>query len=367
MRLLSTDSLIPGVKLGKSIQNENGQILLGVGIQLSERMIERLKDLNIPYVYIEDPRTNHIKPGKSISDALRREAVQTIENTFTDIQSKDVFSSSFVIEKASKRFTELIRNIMNEIRGNQDLLTMMADVFTYDNYIFTHSFNVTLYSLAIGMEMQLNLKQIEMLGLGAILHDVGKMLVPPEILMKPGQLTDKEFEEMKKHSEAGFELIRSVKTVPVLVAHCAYQHHERLDGSGYPRGIAGEDIHMFGRIIAVADVFDAVTSNRVYRKAMLPHEGLEILYAGAGSQFDTKIVEAFRRAVAIYPNGLGVVLSDGRKGVVSRQNVGASDRPVIEILEENGLPIIDTYEVDLKTYLHLMITGSDSAESKVAH
>ncbi|CAH0344668.1 HD-GYP domain-containing protein [Bacillus sp. CECT 9360] len=367
MRLLATDSLIPGVELGKSIQNENGQILLGEGIQLSERMIQRLKDLNIPFVYIKDPRTDHIKPGKSISDALRREAVQTIENTFVDIQRKDVFSSSFVIEKASKRFNELIRNIMNEIRGDQDLLTMMADVFTYDNYIFTHSFNVTLYSLAIGMEMQLNQKQVEMLGLGAILHDVGKMLVPPEILMKPGQLTEEEFEEMKKHSEAGFELIRGVKTVPVLVAHGAYQHHERLDGSGYPRGLADDNIHIFGKIIAVADVFDAVTSNRVYRKAMLPHEGLEILYAGAGTQFDTKIVEAFRRAVAIYPNGLGVILSDGRKGVVSRQNVGASDRPVIEILEENELPIIDTYEVDLKTYLHLMITGSDSSDSKVSH
>jgi HD-GYP domain-containing protein (c-di-GMP phosphodiesterase class II) len=365
MRLLSTDSLVPGEKLGKSVQNERGQILLSEGIELSERMIQRLQDLNIPFVYIQDPRTEHIKPGKSISDNLRKEALETIEGTFTDIVNNHSFSSSFVIEKASRRFTELIRHIMNEIRGNQELLTMLADVFTYDNYIFTHSFNVTLYSLAIGMEMKLNQKQMEMLGIGAVLHDVGKMLVPVEILMKPGRLTDDEYEVMKNHAEAGFQLVKNVQTLPLLVAHCAYQHHERMDGSGYPRGLSGDNIHFFGKIIAVADVFDAVTSNRVYRSAMLPHEGLEILYAGSGTQFDKKVVEAFRRAVAIYPNGLGVSLNDGRKGVVSRQNVGFSDRPVIEILEEKGQPITDTYEVDLKTCLHLMITGADTANHKV--
>lgn len=365
MRLWTTESLTPGVRLGKSIRNERGQILLNEGIELNEKLIQRLKELSIPFVYIQDPRTEHIKPGRSISEALRRDAVSTIENTFIELQKKDTLSSSFVIEKAYRRFSGLIRHIMNEIRGNEELLTLLAEVYTYDNYIFTHSMNVTLYSLAIGMELKLTQKQMETLGLGAILHDVGKMLVPVEILMKPGRLTKEEFEEIKKHSEAGFQIIRGVQTVPLLVAHCAYQHHERLDGSGYPRGLTGDDIHYFGKIIAVADVFDAVTSNRVYRSAMLPHEGLEILYSGSGVQFDMKIVEAFRRAVAVYPNGLGVTLNDGRKGIVSRQNVGCSDRPVIEILEENGKTITDTYELDLQSYNHIVITGCDTAPAKV--
>ncbi|MDQ0219667.1 HD-GYP domain-containing protein [Peribacillus cavernae] len=365
MRLLPTDSLIPGVRLGKSIKNERGHILLYEGVKLSERMILRLKELNIPFVYIHDPKTKHINPGKSISERLRKEAIKTIEDTFSDLQNKDFLSNSLVIEKASRRFTGLIRDILIEIRGNQELLTLLADIYTYDNYIFTHSFNVTLYSLAIGTELKLKPKQMETLGLGAILHDVGKILVPVDILMKPGKLTEEEFTEIKKHSETGFQIIRNVHTVPLLVAHCAYQHHERLDGSGYPRGLAGDDIHYFGKIIAVADVFDAVTSNRVYRSALLPHEGLEILYAGSGIQFDRKVVEAFRRAVAIYPNGLGVKLNDGRKGIVSRQNRGCSDRPVIEILEENGQPIADTYEVDLEIYTHLLIADCDTANSKI--
>lgn len=184
--------------------------------------------------------------------------------------------------------------------------------------------------------MTINEKNLEILGLGAILHDVGKMLVPLEILRKPGQLTEKEFEQIRKHADYGFHLIKNVHTVSLLVANCAYQHHERLDGSGYPRGIKGDEIHYFGKIIAVADVFDAVTSNRVYRNAMLPHQGLEVLYAGVGRKFDNTIIEAFRRAVAIYPNGLSVELNDGRKGVVSAQNEGIGDCPMIRILEENG-------------------------------
>ncbi|MFE4705261.1 HD-GYP domain-containing protein [Peribacillus simplex] len=167
------------------------------------------------------------------------------------------------------------------------------------------------------MELNINDKNLEILGLGAILHDVGKMLVPLETLHKTGKLTEKEFEQIQKHADYGFHLIKNVHTVSLIVANCAYQHHERLDGSGYPCRIKGDEIHYSGKIIAVADVFDAVTSNRVYRKAMLPHRGLEVLNAGVGKKFDNTVIEALRRAVAIYPNGLSVELNDGRQGVVS--------------------------------------------------
>ncbi|WP_153127343.1 HD-GYP domain-containing protein [Peribacillus tepidiphilus] len=359
MRFISTESLKPGLRLGKSIYNERGQVLLNEGVELTDRLILRLKEMGIPFVYISDQKTDHLNPRNSISDELRREAIQTIESTFAQLESADL-ASSFVIEKASKRLMELIRTIMNEIKGNQELLSLLSDVYTYDHYIFTHSLNVTLYTLAIGMELKLNQKQMEVLGMGAILHDVGKMMLPTEILMKPGRLTDEEFEVVKRHSEYGFQILRGVQNLPLLVAHCAYQHHERLDGSGYPRGLKGDDIHSFGKIIAVADVFDAVTSNRVYRRAMLPHEGLEILYAGAGIQFDKKVVEAFRKAVAIYPVGLTVELNDRRKGIVSRQNMGISDRPVLEILEENGIELNKPYELNLKDHLDLIIVNCET-------
>jgi HD-GYP domain-containing protein (c-di-GMP phosphodiesterase class II) len=355
MRLLKTESLRPGMKLGKSIYNERRNVLLGEGMELTERVIQRLKDLQISFVYIEDNRTTHIKPRGAISEKLRQGAVKTIEETFLEVQNEVQLSNSFVVEKAAKRFAALIRNMMGEIKGNQELLSLLAEVFVYDNYIFTHSLNVTLYTLAIGMELKLPAKQMEMLGLGAIMHDVGKMIISPDILLKPSRLTEEEYNEVKKHPEAGYNLLREIHTVPLLVAHCAYQHHERMDGSGYPRGIKENEIHNFAKIIAVADVFDAVTSNRVYRQAMLPHEGLEVLYCGSGRLFDMKIVEAFRRAVAIYPNGVSVGLNDGRKGIVASQNTELSDRPVIEIIEENGVGLEQTYSLDLKLHHNITI------------
>lgn len=360
MRLVSALTVQPGAIVAKAIYNEKGQILLNEGVQLSEGIINRLQASGISNIFIKDQQTDDIQFEGTLSDPLRREAIQTINSTFVELQNNTSISSSFVIEKASKRFTELIRNLLTELNEKKELMTLLSDAYSYDNYIFTHSLNVTLYSLAVGMQLKLSQKELEILGTGAIFHDIGKLNVPLDILLKPNKLTDVEYLTIKKHTEDGFNILRKVQTIPLLVSHCAFQHHERLNGSGYPRGIKGEEIHFFAKIIAVADVFDAVTSNRVYRSALLPHEGLEILYAGSGTLFDQSIVEAFRLSVAIYPVGITVQLNDGRKGVVSRQNVGLGDRPIVRILEENGSKV-SPYEIDLKKELTSVIMNCDTS------
>lgn len=363
MRLVSTATVEPGTILAKTIYNDKGQVLLSDGVALNERMLKRLLEMGIAYVYIKDAKTEDIQYKEAFPRELKVKAIKSIESTFHQIQVDATLSRSFVVERASQNFTDIIRQLHEEIKNNGDLLSILSDVFTYDDYIFTHSFNVTLYSLAIGMELGLPQKEIETLGLGAIMHDVGKMKIPTDILLKPGRLTDEEFQIVKQHPEDGFRLLKDVHTISLLVAHCAYQHHERINGSGYPRGIKGNEIHRFGKIIAVADVFDAVTSNRVYRKAMLPHDGLEILFAGSGTLFEEEIVNAFRKAVAIYPVGITVELSDGRKGIVSEQNSGKSDRPKVKILEKDGLNVTP-YELDLMKELSVVITGCDTTFSK---
>jgi HD-GYP domain-containing protein (c-di-GMP phosphodiesterase class II) len=185
------------------------------------------------------------------------------------------------------------------------------------------------------------------------------MDIPLDILLKPGKLTQEEYEIIKQHAEVGFQMLRKVQTMPLLVAHCAYQHHERLNGSGYPRGITGDNIHLYGKIIAVADVFDAITSNRVYRQAMLPHEALEILYSGIDTLYDKEIVQAFKKSIVLYPTGLGVTLSSGEKGIVCRQNKGLNERPIIRVLEKNGEDVIP-YELDLKINLATLITSCET-------
>jgi putative nucleotidyltransferase with HDIG domain len=358
MRLVATSSVQPGAILAKAIVNDKGIVLVSDGVPLTEKLIARLTDLGVTYIYVKDPRTDDIKSGSSIDAAMKRKAVSVIEDTFTQLKKGNKLSDSIIIEKSSKSFQQIIRDLLKQINDNKDLIGILTEVCTYDDYIFSHSLNVTLYSLAIGIELKLKPKELDMLGIGAILHDVGKMKVPAEILLKNGKLTEEEFTEVQKHAEAGFNILRSVHTVPLLAAHCAYQHHERLNGSGYPRQLVEDEIHLFAKIIAVADVFDAVTSNRVYRGAMLPHEGLEILYAGSGKQFDTAVVEAFRRSVAVYPSGMMVYLNDGRSGVVVRQNKGVSDRPVVRILEDNGLPV-EPFDLDLAEELTVIIAGCE--------
>jgi len=360
MRLIATNLLVPGMQLGKTIYNESGAILLKKKIPLTEAMIKRLQQLGITYVYIEDSRTDDIAPRFKVSEETRKHTIVTIETLFKEIQCQPNLSKIFTLEKEAERFQQLIQNMLTEMRQNTDLVSLLTDIYVYDDYTFSHSFNVTLYALALGIELKLSNKELIQLGLGAILHDIGKMCVPIEILNKPDKLTEKEYELMKKHTEMGFEILRQSYTIPLLAAHCAYQHHERLDGSGYPRGLKGDEIHYFGRLLAIVDVFDAVTSNRVYRRAMLPHEGLEILYSGAGTKFDKEMVEAFRRAIAVYPVGLFVELNDGRKGVIAKQNDQLSERPIVRILEEGDVQLKEPYEIDLKDHLNIMIINCET-------
>jgi len=359
MRLVKTSSVGTNTKLGKAIYNENGRILINKGVALEERMLKRLIELGITYIYIEDKNTEDIVFREPISDPLKREALNTIATTFKKIYSEPLESKSFIMEKSVKEYQTVIKHIMRELNNSSELLSILSDVCVHDTYIFTHSLNVTLYSLALGMELKLSTAKLETIGLGALLHDIGKIAIPREILMKPGRLTDEEYAIVKKHSSEGFELLRNTHAVPLLVSHCAFQHHERLDGSGYPRGLRGDEIHDYAKIVAVADVFDAVTSHRVYRNAMLPHEGLEMLYAGTGRHFQAEIVKAFQNSVAIYPVGITVSLNDGRKGVVVKQNKSLNDRPIIRILEEENNPV-EPYEVNLAEKLSVVITDCDT-------
>lgn len=231
MRLVATTSVDEGSLLGKAIYNDQGHVLLNVGAVLERNILNRLLEFGIDYVYIKDSDTDDLILSNSISDELRINAIKTIGMTFRQIQEDTKISNTFVLEKASRNFKKLIRTLLEELSSSKELLNLLSDVFNHDDYIFSHSLNVTLYTLAIGIEMKLSPKELELLGLGAILHDVGKMKVPEEVLFKPGRLTGEEFQVIMKHAEDGFQLLRNIPTVPLIVSHCAYQHHERMNGS----------------------------------------------------------------------------------------------------------------------------------------
>ncbi|MGP4040598.1 HD-GYP domain-containing protein [Gracilibacillus sp. D59] len=358
MRLVPTKFIRAGIELAKPIYDARGRVLLQKNIRLTESMVNRLKSSGITYVFTREEDTDDIIVHPPIPDQQRIEAVQKIKETFRSFESEDLTKNNYLLEKAALKLEQLVKEIANELSKNDDVIHYLSDLLIIDDYVFSHSLNVSMYTLALAQELKLKDKDLEQLGLGAVLHDIGKIIIPDEILNKSGKLSDMEFKLVKAHTEYGFDLLRKAHNIPLLVAHCAYQHHERLDGSGYPRGIKADDIHPFARIIGVADVFDAVTSNRVYRDAMLPHEGLEILYTGAGTQFDMHLVETFKKTVALYPNGLTVYLSDGSEGVVAQQNYQMFERPIIRVLKENGLKV-KPYDLDLSKVLDVMIVNTD--------
>lgn len=361
MRLKSIRNCRPGDALARSIYTETGTVLVGTGVELTQRMLNRLKSKNITSLYIQDKRTEDIIVETVISESTRREAMSIIHDTFRTVSH---FPNKWQQVFSDKSFGRQLRQVMaavaDELKGCRSAMNLMADACAYDNYIFSHSFNVALYSTALAMKTGFSEKDVLEIGIGGMLHDIGKMHVPDEVLKKPGRLTTEEFELMKKHTEYGFEMLRRQEDIPLLAAHCAFQHHERWDGSGYPRRLKREEIHPFGRLMAVADVFDALTSHRVYRPPMLPHEAMEVLYSGSDRLFDQTYVEALRDTIALYPLGLSVTLNTGEAGVVVDANKGMPSRPIIRILvDEGGQQLEQPYECDLSKRLHVMIVACD--------
>lgn len=357
MRLVRTDSLIAGTKLAQSIYNENGIPLVQKGVSLTERMIQRLIKNKINYAYILDELTKGVVVEPLISNELKVEAIHNIKETFDTLQTKGPSEKSYILHTTGAKLKNILEEIIYLIKNRHSTISLLADILVTDDYTFQHSLNVAIYSLTIGIDLGFSEKELSDLGVGAIFHDIGKVFIEEEILKKKGKLTDKEFKSIQDHPKLGFDYIRKQTDLSSVIAHCAYQHHERLDGSGYPRHLKGEDIHIYAKIIAIADVFDAVTSKRTYRDAMLPHEGLEILYGGAIDKFEKNYVEAFKKNVAIYPNGLTVKLSDGREGVVAKQNMHLCDRPIIQVLKEDEADINNCYELDLSRQMDITITS----------
>jgi putative nucleotidyltransferase with HDIG domain len=361
MRIVSIENCQPGMEIAKPIFSESGTILVGMGISLTARMIQSLKGRYVSHVYIRDKATEDLEIIDQVPLELRVESAGVIQKTFNQLQSADNKRLRSINPLNVDRLQQVFKNILHELRTNQNAMTALTDVVLHDNYIFSHSVNVTIYSLAIALKLGYNDKQLNDIALGGVFHDIGKVKIPLELLNKKGRLSAEEYDMIKKHSGYGFEILRNMHEISLPAAHCAFQHHEKLDGSGYPRGLKGDEIHPYAKIMAVGDVFDALTSNRSYRGAMLPHEAMEILFAGAYTHFDPLMLQTFRQSVASYPIGITVELNTGETGVVVRNVPEAPDRPVIRIIEDPAGEALDKpYELELSKNLTVMITKCDA-------
>jgi len=257
-----------------------------------------------------------------------------------------------------------IDRMVDSLFRNQDALASLARLKSVDDYTFAHCVNVCILSLTLGKHMGLKREELHDLGTGAILHDIGKMLVPQEILKKPGGLTDSEFGEMRKHSLLGGEFLLRSKEITEDSRAVALQHHEKFDGSGYHKKIRGKDIHLYARIAAVADVYDAMTSNRVYQKGIVPEEAMKKMYLMRGTHFEPELVERLIKCLGIYPIGTVIELNTGEIAIVKMTNHTHPLQPVVTMLfDKEKRPFPEPFEVDLKDEIGRWIVSSRDSDS----
>ncbi|CAH1200315.1 hypothetical protein PAECIP111891_01662 [Paenibacillus allorhizoplanae] len=355
----------PGMRLAKNIYNDDGMVLLAVNVELTQRLLDRLFSYGIDYIYIEDARTNDIIQQDVIQDETRSRAVTEIRNTFKKVMEDSNKRGAVNYYDIGRNFRDVMKMIIDDLSAHDGAMVMLNNMNVKDNYLFQHSVNVSIYAIMLGISYGYSRDKLETLGLGALLHDIGKTKVPLGILRKPSQLTPDEFKEMKNHTTYGFNLLKDEPNIPLLSAHCALQHHERINGSGYPRGIQGGEINEFARWIGLVDSYDAMTTTRVYRRPLLPHEAMEQLFAGSGTMYDQSQIALFRDKIAIYPLGITVRLNTGEYGLVSKLNMSVPHRPTIRVLQdEAGTVLKEPYEIDLSSKLSILI--SEIGEIKVS-
>jgi len=345
------------MRLARSIRNDEGLILLGEEVELTATIIKRLEQLGIHRLYIEDHRAEDVEIQEILSETTRNEALKTIRSNYQEFMNDARQGRLRNSPHLGREFRRVLDMILDELKDHEQAMIMLNTMQVTDHYLFQHSLNVCLYAIMLGNSLGYSQEQLGILGLGAMLHDIGKTLVPEKILLKPGSLTDEEMKIMRKHTEDGFRMLKDIPNISLIVAHCALQHHERLDGSGYPRGIQGDDIHDYGKLLAIVDTFDAMTTHRIYKTAALPHQAVEVLYTGAGSLYDMQMIQLFRDRVAIYPPGTTVELNTGEIGIVVDINASLPHRPVVRIImDAERQEVDDLYEIDLSKRLNVMIT-----------
>lgn len=230
---------------------------------------------------------------------------------------------------------ENVDELMGSVSRNRDALMALMKLRRFDDYSYTHSLNVSVLAISAGKSLGLGDEELRALGMGTMFHDLGKTRIPTKILNKPGKLTDEEFSVMRGHAAMSGRIILEQKLpVSEIVFKIAKHHHERIDGSGYPDHLKGEDIPYLVTICALSDVYDALTSDRVYHKGRSPHEALKFIYSLRGTHFEAQWVDRFVQSVGIYPPGTVVQLSSDQMAVVMDVNQQALHAPLLKVIAD---------------------------------
>jgi HD-GYP domain-containing protein (c-di-GMP phosphodiesterase class II) len=352
MRYIPASCLREGMILGKNLYGDNNMLFLSQGQKLSIKNIKVINTLGYQGVYIADNLSKDIEIVNVISDELRQKTISAVKNVFMSTIKDDKKNLDKSFEDSKKFVSDMINDVIN----NKALMINMVDLKMFNDYTYSHSVNVAVLAIVMGLAMDYSYNSLYKLGLGALLHDVGKVFVSKKILDKPSNLTNEEFTIIKKHSQIGYEYLIKNCVLPSEAYTVVLQHHERYNGSGYPNGLIGSKTNINSKIIAVADVYDAMVSDRPYRKGLPPSDVMEYVVCQSAELFDPNVVKVFYKKIALYPVGTVVQLSNGEKGIILENFESYANRPRVRIIyDENNYKEINLKED--KAYLNVIITG----------
>ncbi|MFH1562282.1 MAG: HD-GYP domain-containing protein [Nitrospirota bacterium] len=276
----------------------------------------------------ESPKAKKVKTlieeiPQTIPQQTQKEALKTVEHIISNVRI-----GKAIEEEPLKK---VIKQMVEEVISNQEAMLNLVKIKSHDEYTFAHSTNVCTLAILLGIKRNFNKAEIEEMAIGGMLHDVGKVKIKEEILLKPNKLTIKEYEEVRKHPLYGYEILNESK-LSELPKVIAAQHHERIHGQGYPQGLSRDKIHPLARLVALVNLYDSLTTDKPYRSKFLPHDAMRLIISQSGRDFPVEDVKKFVEDMSIYPMGSFVRLNTGEIGVITRINRYAVIRPWVKIL-----------------------------------
>ena len=315
MRYINIEKVESGMVLAKEVFDDDGRVLLAANTILTKEYIIRLSIRGYQGVYIEDELSGGIRIGEVISIELRNEGAKAVkEGNIDSLKSiaKDIVSQ--LLEK------------------DKSISLDIKDLRTYDNYTYKHSVNVAVISTIIGIYLSYDEESLYELCLAALMHDIGKTKIDPGIINKPGRLSMMEYRIVQEHARYSYDILDENYLISARTKQAVLHHHENEDGTGYPDRLVGDEIPPYAKIIHVADVYDALTSKRPYKKPYALSEAIEYLMGGSNVLFDRKAVEAFLEAVPVYAKGIDVLMTNGERAIVV-SNTSNPLRPIVRLVD----------------------------------
>lgn len=325
MRYMPISQLKENMVLGQELFNATGKILLEKHTILTEENISYIAFLGIPGVYVDDEFSKEAQVTELILPEVKRTAVSVVQDVFVKSQDGDM-------DPEEERIKAIVEEVIKNILENKDVMTNLFELKTYDDYTFFHSANVAVLAGVIGAKCNVSDIEMEAVVTAGFLHDIGKIFIKPEIINAPRRLTDSERTQIQDHPRLGYDFLINHFHFDDVITQAVYEHHEWVNGEGYPRRMARDDIMFISKILKAADVYDAMTSNRPYHAPFIPSEVMEYIMGRTGLEFDAKVVRIMSKELCIFPVGCEVELSDGTHGIVIENHRGFVMRPTIKVI-----------------------------------